>query len=366
MFTAILTKHTANRGGLALPQLRYVTDRLDANYRKLRDYYQNSGGAADSRHILIRALLNLTGNYRTEPELYYDYVLNNYANACRAEQITTYTNTGAVHRNGHFYGRGSDEIYIAVESIGKPRDIFQNWRNQCPIKVVRHPYMDFNQNLPDGRGFIGGIAVFTIDFPMLGVMYQAWRLEEDAKPRGTQETVNQFIYQYVLPGILPSQANVAMLNRVFALANGFDTGLQVKSRHSIAVATPETYVNTIAGVYDDWALNGGRSFEQLLQAFPIAVPDKTITTAADIVVVDGIPRNRHTLWATTVAQIPLVGWLLLIDQTTNAQANTDEKVDIRRDLRIMAGERMFQGVRGGALDDIQNEITEQIQKRLTA
>lgn len=364
MFTAILTKHTANRGGLALPQLRYVTDRLESNYRKLKDFYQNSGGAADSRHILIRALSNLTGNYHTAPELYYDYVLNNYDRACRAEQITTYSNTGAVHRNGHFYGRGSDEIYVAVEAVGRAGDIFRNWRNQSPVRVLRHPYMDMNMNLPDGRGFVGGVAVFAIDFPMLGVMYQAWRLEEDQKPRGTQETLNQFIYQYVLPGMLPSQSNIAMLNRVLSFAYGHDSGIQVKSRHSISLPTPETYVNTISAQYDDWAVNARRPFEQLLQSFPVPFRDRHINTVADCVVADGIPRSRHTLWATTVAQIPLLGWLLLIDNTTESHANTDEKVDIQRDLRIMRTERMFQGVRGGALDDIQQEIAETIASRV--
>lgn len=363
MFTAILTKHTANRGGLALPQLRYVAERLESNFRKLRDHYQNSGGAADSRHILIRALLNLTGNYRTAPELYYDYVLNNYDNACRAEKITTYANIGAVHRNGHFYGRGSDEIYIAIEAVGKPADIFANWRNQSPVKVLRHPYMDFNLNLPDGRGFVGGTAVFTIDFPMLGVMYQAWRLEEDAKPQGTQETVAQFIYQYVLPGMLPSQANVAMVNRVMSFAFGYDTGIQVKGKHSIAVPTPESYVNTIAAQFDDWAVNAGRPFEQLLQSFPVPFKDRHTQHVADVVVADGVFRNKQTLWATTTAQIPLLGWLLLIDTTTESHANVGDKVDIRRDLRIMQSERMFQGVRGGALDDIQQEIVELIEKR---
>jgi len=360
MFTAILTKQTASRGGLALPQLRYVTERLESNYQRLREYYQNSGGAADSRHILIRALSNLTGNYRTAPELYYDYVLNNYDNACRPEGITTPFNVGAIHRNGHFYGRGSDEVYIAVEPVGRPMDIFRNWRTQCPVKVLRHPYMDLNLNLPDGRGFVAGTAVFSIDFPMLGVMYQAWRLEEDTKPRGTQETLNQFIYQYVLPGMLRSQANVGLMNRVFAMAEGFDTGIQVDKRHAMSLASAEGYVGTIAAQYDDWAVNSTRSFEQLLQSFPVVFKDKGMDTIADCVVPDGLFRTRQSKWASTIAQLPLVHWLLLVDRTTESHANVGEKDDIRRELRIMRSERTFQGVRGGVLDDIQDYITHNI------
>lgn len=360
MFTAILTKQTASRGGIALPQMRYVTERVGSNIDRLVDYYQNSGGFADSRHILIRALSNLTGSYTVPPGYYADYVLDNYDNSCRAEGITTATSMGAIHRNGHFYGRGSDEIYIAIESYGNANVITRNWRTQEPVKVLRHPYMDMNLNLPDGKGFIDGVAVFTIDFVVLGLMYRAWRLEEDRKPAGTGETLAQFIYQYVLPGMLRSQANVAMLNRVAAEVNGLDTGLVVKKKIPLSLPDNTSYVNTIATQYVQWALNSGRSFEQLIQSFPQPFSE----SVTDTVVASGIPRTRQSRWATTVAEVPLLAFLLDIDQETQSQANVGEKVDIKRDLRIMKTERTFQGVRGGVLSELQDELSSLIEAKV--
>lgn len=359
MFTAILTKQTASRGGVALPQMRYVTERVGSNIDRLVDYYQNSGGFADSRHILIRALSNLTGIYTVPPGYYADYLLDYYDNSCRAEGITTATSIGAIHRNGHFYGRGSDEVYIAVESFGNADLITRNWRNQQPVKVLRHPYMDMNLNLPDGKGFIGGMAVFTIDFVVLGLMYRAWRLEEDRKPAGIRETLMQFIYQYVLPGMLRSQANVAMLNRIDAELNGLDTGLTVKKKIPVSLPTNDSYVNTVATQYVQWGLNGGRTFEQLIQSFPQPFGH----SVSKAVVADGIVRTRQSRWATTIAEIPLLALLLEFDSKTESSANVGDKVDIRRDLRIMKGERTFQGIRGGVLDNIQAELTTLIQAK---
>jgi hypothetical protein len=297
--------------------------------------------------------------YSVTPELYYDYVVNNYENFVRVMQITSGSSRGAVHRNGSFYGRGSDEIYIAVESVTNPSRVSQQWKSQQPVKVLRHPYSDFNLNLPDGSGFVGGVAVFSIDMPVLGLMFQAWLLEEEKKPAGTRETPAQFVYQYVLPGMLKSQANVALLNRVINDVTGTDQ-ITLRKKHAMALPTPETYVNLVVTQYTNWAVNAGRSFEQLLQSFPQPFASNVV----DTVVAKGVARTRQSRWATTVSEIPLLGFLMLIDHATESQANTEAKVDIARDIRILDNERLFQGVTGGVLESVRQDITDSIQQYL--
>lgn len=356
MFSATLTKTTASRGGVNIPQMRYVSERLQSNCDRLVEFYQNSGGFVDARHILIRLLSGFTGAYSVTPGLYYDYVVNNYDNISRVEGITSGVARGAVHRNGSFYGRGSDEIYIAIESVTNPIRIAQEWKAQSPVKVMRHPYSDFNLNLPDGSGFAGGISVFTIDMPVLGLMFRSWLLEEEKKPSGTRETPAQFVYQYVLPGMLKSQANVAMMNRIINQFNGNEQ-ISINKRRSMALPTPETYVNLVATQYVNWAINGNRNFEQILQTFPQPFASSIVNT----VVPKGIARTRASRWATTVSEIPLLSFLLAVDHSTGSSANSEAKVDIRRDIRILDNERLFQGISGGVLESVRQELKDTVE-----
>lgn len=356
MFTAVLTKHTASRGGVVLSQMRYVRERIQSNCERLTDYYQNSGGWVNSRHILIRLLSNLTVPMHTPTELYYEYVLDNYDTAGRSLGVTTAINKGAVHLNGSFYGMGSNELYLGIESVLNPEQVHNNWRQYQPIRVLRHPYCDLDMPFPDGRGFTGGVAVFTFDIPMMAVMYRAWNLEEAQKPAGQRETPAQFIYQYILPGILPSSVDVALFNRVVAASDNV-SGEFVKKRHAIALPTVETNVGHVLDQYLDWAVNSRRTFQQLLDVFPQVFGETIVSTVTP----RSLLRTRQNKWLTTVAEVPLVSWLLLIDSVTDSHANTEEKTELARDIRIMDNERLFQGTAGGVLADIRQDIRDNIE-----
>jgi hypothetical protein len=74
------------------------------------------------------------------------------------------------------------------------------------------PYILGADYYPEGGNGSGFYSVWTIDIPLLAVMYKYWLLENSQRAAGTQESPNHFIGRYVLSNALYSQFTTTMWN----------------------------------------------------------------------------------------------------------------------------------------------------------
>ena len=360
MFTDVLAVQGPQVGGPTLTPMRYIKERLNNNFVRMREYYQQSGGWVDSRHILIKLLDNLSDGWYHPASVYYDLITDRYDAACRAVGITTPTNRGYIPPTGSFYGRSSKEAYIAVESFVDPNRLSLDWKTQSPVKVIRNDYTSLDLHLPDNHGYSTGYAVFSIDVPVLGLMYRMWLREQLQRPEGMRGTPANFIYQYVLPGMLPSQCDVALINLVRKQVVGIDT-LPIQKKQIVNLATPYTFVDKVISTYVDWATVKPRSFSGLLDTFPQVFSQNVRKT-----VLTGVLPTTQDKWVTTFAEIPLLETLLVLDMSTGHVANKHAEVDIQIALKRISQERLLTGIRGDDSGYVSQDLLEHISPYFSA
>lgn len=354
MFTDVLAVQGPQVGGPTLTPLRYIKERLNNNFTRMRDYYQQSGGWVDSRHILIKLLDNLSDGWYQPASVYYDLIIDRYDAACRAVGITTPTSSGYIPATGSFYGRSSKEVYIAVESYADPDRLSLDWKLQSPVKVIRNDYLSLDLHLPDNHGYSAGYAVFSIDVPVLGLMYRMWLREQLQRPEGMRGTPANFIYQYVLPGMLPSQCDVAFINLMRKEVVGID-GLPIQKRQVVNLATPYTFVNKVISTYVEWATIKPRNFSAILATFPQVFSQDVRKT-----VLTGILPTTQDKWATTFGEIPLLETLLVFDMGTGHVANKQAEVEIQIALNRIRQERLLTGIRGDSSGYVNQDLLDHI------
>jgi hypothetical protein len=209
-------------GILRLPEWAYVRTELRRNLDRVIAYYRKHPTAVHSAHFLVRLLQSITVPKSLNLERYYYNVDAGALNLSMALKMTSSIYRGQLF-DGVFYS-DCKEILIAHSEPFDFHQAHRNWETLCPIEVLRHPLSDLGLGLPDGDkiGSDYGIAVISINIPMLAVQYRAFRINEEylTGNSDSQRSVMQFIRMYVIPNMLPSHLDHCLFNRIYNLHIG--------------------------------------------------------------------------------------------------------------------------------------------------
>lgn len=204
------------------PNWSNVRTQLRRNLTRIQSYYGRQTYAVNAKHLLAKMIIAAALPTRLEAYRYYINAQRVSIDTTGALFLTSSTNWGRIQR-GNFYN--CPEVITVDYSEFDYDAVQRDWRNAKAVRVLYHPYMDLNMSTPDAKYYPASdkVAYISINMAMLLVQYRAFCQEEEALATSLgipARNVYQFLAMHVLPNMLNSHVDVALLNRTLALAEG--------------------------------------------------------------------------------------------------------------------------------------------------
>jgi hypothetical protein len=317
------------QGVLKSPEWNYIRAGLQRNLTTVLRHYRRNPSAVKTEHLVVKLIHTIMFPISQELDRFYNNVDAASINVGAALKLTTPTGAGHIF-NGTFYGPGNDEIIIGHDEEFDPREAHKNWKNVVPIRVLRHPRSDLGLSILDGtvRSVETGLCVIAINIPLLAVQYRAFRLEE-AETRGAEGeselSVMQFVRMYVLPNMLFSHLDLAILNRMTCQQFGYPYGVDPKT-HSFFMTDYTSRVDKVQKEILSNLAKYSHDFVGILRSVPAV-------TKEDMVGVFELPdivSTRQVLWALVISRLPLIEFLI---RATRDSAGTRNQSEINKMLK---------------------------------
>lgn len=302
------------------PNWSYIQRNFKANIDKVKKYYRQFPAAVRSEHFLVRLILTMPTPIGISLPAYYSQTDKIALQHARLHQLTSEVSFGKVHTGG-FFGHLNPEIYLATDDHFDPQFVVDNWQEAIPIKVLKHCSDSFQMALPQPNNYSytkDMLSVSLINLPMLMVQYYGFCEEQKTKPLEERLNITQFIGGWVLPNMIESILDVALMNRLSKLS-----GIKQIPQPYVRPAHPFMLVNYDAGI--DVALEMtldniqhiSMQFDNILKC----IPSFTKRHLYESLMMPDIAPTRQVDWALTAARIEYTHWLFSICKTELLKKN---------------------------------------------
>ena len=352
-----------NKGSVILPEFIYVRGFYLRQLAVLKAYYHEQVRNVPNEHILIKLLFGLNVSFRRDYQNYVDIAGDLAVGLSSQLRMTSSLNHGFAFEKGPFYGSGVTEILIATDSEFDVEDAVVNWRDLEPITVLRHPFTDLSLGRPDGQYEASdetGIAVIAINVAMLALQYRRWVEEEKYASEDTKQTMHQFVSRYPLTNMVASHLDVAVFNRLAATLNEEPTQ-PFKRVHPFYIPDYTDKVDRVLEKLLDIQRSRRTAFDHMLAAIPLITAD----TMLDAMRLPQVVPTRQIKWALIVARIPLIKFLVKLNNDTQNPTNKMYLSKLRLALREMRSDRtLHQGLSRALLEEIETDIGNKIEAYL--
>lgn len=360
MHTLFNTPPSSQRGVAMVASYANLQRRLRSNVYTVINHCRESFYAVRSNHLLV-TLLQTLGVPPTLPVFeYHDRVVTRAPEAAKALGIGSALWRTDTVANGHFYGRGTEEVLIAVEERFSLFNVESTWRDLVPVKVLRHERTSLSINQLDGRESDAeyGLAVIQIDVVKLAHQYRCWYQEQLRAEVDFLQTPMQFVSQYPLPAMLMSHLDLAMFNRCYALSQGRPT-------EGFSSSWP-FYLNDYSNQVDaylrerlDTLKRSALDYSTLMSQLELVFAP----TLREMVVLPRVAQTRQITWALALARLPVIKLLVWLDHHGGGNRNRNDNSTIRKgvremhndgDLRAALSGKTFKRIR----DEIEHDVME--------
>jgi hypothetical protein len=263
--------------------------------------------AVKSEHLLVQILQAVTVPKTLPYGRYYDHVRELEPALTQHFKLTNSFSYGRLHQ-GVFY-KDQTEVLLSVRNLDVVLMEDLPWREFAPVKVLRHG--DDNLMLPmaDGRAVVGNdLCVLTIDIPMLALMYRGFVHEQryfEKYYNRTPKTLQQFVSMYVLPQILDSHVDVALMNRLLNLYHLKATP-DYKNPHAVFV----TDFNDLGDRVMQDCLKNLKSKSYNFAATLRSIPAFSFKNQLQATWIPEMPNTRQAQPALAVCRLPVLMWLI--------------------------------------------------------
>lgn len=326
-------------GGLVLPEFERVKVGLREQLNRVITYRQENTRGVMGTHLLVQLLTNLNISLSYDIDFYIDRVENIAIQKSIALKMTSVYNQGKLFHDGVFYSKystrwaGIKEIIIATTDTFDRNDFKKHWRRYDPVRVMYHPMTDINLQVPDGyHDFEGnGIAVISVNIPMLAAQYKMWRderREEDS--RYSARSIEQFIQEIPIPNMLYSHLDIAVLNRLICFHYQLPvTGFERK--HPFAMLDWTQKLDEMLKRYIAVLLPKRLDFDSLLAKLPIV----SARSFHEIFTIPEDGFTRQVQWAILLSRLPLLAFLFHQNSQYDNKRNTYYVNRMRNYFRIV-------------------------------
>jgi hypothetical protein len=331
----------ADEGVVTVPDWNYLKAGFQASLDIVTAYYRTYSGRVDASHFLIKLIYGV-GVPRALPlDRFYAMASAKALGVAMANRMTSPISKGQLF-DGVFYGKGVREVLIGHDDDFDFQDAARNWQALQPIKVLSHPKSDLGLNIPDGTGdgLEEGVAVISINIPMLALQYRQWAAQEWQKavdegdsPKG----ITHFIYSYPLTNMLYSHLDVTIFNRLYNLLNNIPLA-SINKRHSFFLTDYDNKLNVVQKKQLDILRAGQRSFEGMLRTIPMVSVDNLSQLAA----LPDVAPTRQVIWALALARLEMLSFLFKVTEQSPRTRSSAEVNRIVRNFQLYRTDKALQ------------------------
>lgn len=339
MYTLFATPRGDVSPRYSYQSMEAVRRRWLENIFRLQSHWRTSGVAVASEHVLSRLIGSFSIPLYDDVRKYRDAILDFTPRLCMGQGIVAPTN-GSLNQQdtGWFYGLKGREFLVSVTDDFDPVSAAANWETLEPLRVIRHTLNDLNMALPTGDvpDVYDGYVVIAINIPLLAVQYWGWVRSQVGVDSGMRERTQQFIGQYVLPSLLPSQTTVAWFNRILGTFNGTQLSRERKV-NSLAIATNYTNVDRVIGqILNDFKINR-MGFTELMSCIPTVGQETMVgfLQTPDTVIA------RQNQWALELAYVPYASLAAQLSTLHKDVQNQQERNRIYRLNQLIKNDRLL-------------------------
>ena len=287
--------------------------------------------AVRSDHQLVRTLQSLNVQYKGDLAAYRGFVesMMNSISGRLGYSCDRYKGTPFFSSKAQFYGNRTIEILIADEADFDLNDIESRWEDLRPLRVLSHPRSDITIEYLDGKSKFteSGICVIEVNVPMMAVMFQLWR----DRPRKISDRATHdpafFIGAYVIPNMVWSHLDVAIMNRI---SRQFFNESYGRSDYS-----PPFYVTDMSSRIDDFAKKFNELVSKDTTDWYDVLRNIPALSAEDMLQVHRLPKmsyNSQSIWSLFAARMNLITYLLGVSKRSSSSKNVSEIIKIERVL----------------------------------
>lgn len=320
-------------GGMVIPDFRRIRTGLQTSLSKVITFRRQNPTGLNASHFLVRLLQSLNVPMTLSTMVFDDKVRDIALNLGMGLRMTSALSQGRIFTPGVFYGDGVTEVLIA--SID-PYDLKalegEGWKDLRPIQVLYHPKSDLNLTIPDGRHSTpeAGMAVITVNIPMLASQYRKWRTFQNSASIDTPRSIMQFLQEIPIPNMLYSHLDVAIMNRL--IGKFFDVELEnTRSMHSFYLTDWVDEVDRALDYYLEYCSLRKLDFDTLISY----VPTVSAENLHEVLRLPDLAFTQQLQWAVVIARLPIVVFLVQFNAKYDNPRNRSHLHYLRHYLRQM-------------------------------
>lgn len=326
-------------GQIVSPRFKDVEAKILHDVGHVVDYYRYGTFFSKTDHLLLRLIQSVGVPLSYDLDHYYDIASARALTAANSVGMTSSLSAGRWH-DSVFYG-GCLELIIAFCGQERPSELAKDWKNLQPVKVLEHPVSNLGYTLPNGKmnNDEYGLAIISVDIPMLMVQYRGFILEQHARRLEGDETrlgVRDFIGKFVIPNMLYSQTDLVLFNRVYNLFYQQPMG-EVMRKHPFYITDYTELldkglleiikrITTLKMRYRDVL----EQIPKVYNDYPYRMPD--------------IAETRQVYWALFLTRLRQMSFLFDINGEDGRHYNQASLNELKIDLKRFKSENIFKSV----------------------
>ena len=308
MYRLFETVSNQNNTSVKYAEWDYIRRSYLQELTAVKAYYRSRVYSVKSNHFLARILNNLNIPMYYPADQYANIAITRAPFVLGGIGVTSSRDKGTLF-NGIFYGPGVTEIIISDTDYFNPYQAEINWRDICAVKPLLHPKSDLGLLLPNGRPMSSGsgLAVISINLPLLAMQYRGFCLEQQAKTSesGSLLSVSHFIHMYVLPNMLDAQTDIVIMNRLMKLYYGAPMG-KANFKHPFMVHDYSDKIDKVLTkvlhMLDDKAM----MYTWLLKNIPMI----TSTDAQAALILPDVMPTMQVQWVIVLSRLSIINFII--------------------------------------------------------
>lgn len=336
MYTVFNTVPKIGAVNIATIDLDYVRNVVnDTQMTRYREYRYQTPGIIRTDHLLLKVLNMIGVEFDGDLMTYQSRVAAQVNRISGSMGFSNSAHHGRVFDKGVFYGDDIDEIIITANETYTPRELWNNWENMSSVRALAHPIhgttvfeLDGSLKVPAAMKQGINLAVLELDIPLLACQFQLWKMANrtqaqraDAIPDGN------FISQVVLPNLLVSHLDIAVLNTMADIV-GIGGTFEVKSNLPFYLTDNSSrFEGGLEDILKRYTVQT-TTFSDMLSNIPCFGAE----TLMQAIKMPELAFTNQVIWALTAARLPLVAFLLKLNAINNNAKNDQTINRFRRSL----------------------------------